>query len=98
MTSPMLIESWKSSNNLAGFMHQLRIQLMSCRSDLSFRRCFKNRATRFMQMPAVIEAALTEERPEVRERTLQLSLRQMMQPELLEPRRIDQRSSPGERL
>src|SRR5471030_3059051 len=51
-----------------------------------------------MQMPAVIEAALTEEGPEVRERPLQLPLRQVMQSKLLEPWRVDQRSASRERI
>src|ERR1700712_1481714 len=71
---------------------------MPRRTDLAFGHCFQNCAARFVQMSAVVEAAFAEKRPEVGERTFQLSLGEMMQSKLLEPWRIDQRPAARQRI
>ncbi len=68
------------------------------RRDFSFVDRFENRAARLVQVMAVVEAAFAEIRPEVGERALEPPLRQVMQPELLKARRIDQRTAARQRI
>src|SRR6201996_8784541 len=85
--------SFMSADDLTGFMHELRIQRMPFAADAAIRHRFENRATGLMQVMAIVEPAVRQQRPELWKRALQPAFGQMMQAEFLEARRVDQRAA-----
>lgn len=67
-------------------MHQLSIERMTKRRDLTRLDCAKHCASRLGQMVAVIEATLTEMRSEFRKGALKHAFAQVVETEFLETR------------
>lgn len=67
-------------------MHELFVQFMAHGRDMAFCNSFKNGASGFGQMVAIIETAVSEIRPEFRKGTLEHSFSQVIQAEFLKAR------------
>ncbi|CAM2158183.1 hypothetical protein PT2222_40182 [Paraburkholderia tropica] len=92
-TSLSMAAARPSAHDLADLVHELRVERVTLGRDASVGDRFENRAARLVQVMAVVEAAMREQRPELGERALQRAFGQVIQPELLETRRIDQRAA-----
>lgn len=77
--------SLMSADDLTGFVYELRIQRMPFAADAAISHGFENRATGFLQMMAVVEPAVRQQRPELRKRALKPAFGQMMQAEFSKP-------------
>ena len=77
----------RSADDLARLVHELRIQRMPRRCDAAVGNSVENRAAGFVQMMAIIETAVGQQRPELRKGALETAFRQVVEAEFLEARR-----------
>src|SRR6185437_2061828 len=87
--------SFMSTHDLAGFVYELRVQRVPFATHAAIGDRFENRAARLVQVMAVVEAAVRQQRPELEKRAFEPAFGQMMQAELLEAGRVDQCAAPA---